>query len=501
MSTATWLDPVVTKSDVFRSLQFMRGDDTDDTAGFQAMLAAVRANGGGHIVMQKPRARYRFVATGQGYPGQDFPSNTEIYGEGGTVIYWAGAPKIADFGSRLGSGKYGWIEIPPHSANILVRDLVIESDNTPFVSYFNNQSSGILIIPSGGPPTRDVVIRDCEFLNHVGFPVHAPGGGLRIHVLRNRYTNCANGENVNADYSVHYQNRFVNTESMEAGGAFNVFALNDFSMCVTNGALLSLGGSTSPGARAPGSLVMGNSIRNAAGLGIIVAEAFVSGWLQGNVIDGAGNSAIQIGGNNKAYCDHNAVVGNLCTGARYGINVFSAFATDTLVAGNTCTEDFYAFLCSSTRATVIWNRFSGSSKDVAFNVADGTLFTSNIYDDSHYYVLGSAAFIPPVLPTGRETAILGALDQGFALIQIRNWSRASAVALDFTGILRTGEAFAIYNPCDLLGTPVVRRAYSGAPISIPMGTYGPPDDWSVSTRQPLPRPGLNFGAFVLARAD
>jgi len=102
--------PVVTKSDVFHSLRYMRGDDTDDIAGFQALLADVRANGAGHIVMQKPAKRYRFVASGQRYPGQDFPSNTQVYGEPDTEVHWTGAPKIDDSGGKAGTQRYGWLK-------------------------------------------------------------------------------------------------------------------------------------------------------------------------------------------------------------------------------------------------------------------------------------------------------------------------------------------------------------------------------------------------------
>ena len=500
MSAATWLDPIVTTGDTFLSLNFMRGDDTDDTPGLQSLLAAVRANGGGRIVMQKPPRRYRFVATGNGYPGAQFPSNTEMYGEDGAEIFWTGSPKRDDFGGVAGSQRFGWLDIEPGSSAILIRDLIIRSDNTPFVRYFNNQSSGIMIQASGHSATHDVMVRDCAFLDHAGFPVHAPGGGFRIHTVRNAYTNCANGENNNADYSVHYRNRFVNTESLEGSGACSIFAMNDFSSSFTNGAVLSLGGNTSRGARVPGSLVVGNSIANVPGLGIIAAEAFVNGFIQGNVIDGAGNSGIQIGVAAVAFCDHNAIVDNVSTRARYGINVFSAFATDTLVAGNSCTNDFYAFLCSSPRATVIGNTFSGSGKDVFFNVADSTVFAENAYDSTRFGVLHSAAFrrVPP--PSRPEVAVMGDVDAAWAVVQVRNWSSSGSVRLDLSGVARHGEQFAIYHPYDLLGAPVARVTYLGSPVRLSMTRIQPPTDWTVSTSQALPPLGPRFGGLVVVRA-
>jgi len=496
LSTATWLDPVVTKPDVFYSLQFMRGDDTDDTTGFQAMLAAVRANGGGHIVMQKPRARYRFVSTGQGYPGQDFPSNTEMYGEPGTEVYWTGAPKQDDFAMKARSQDHGWLEIAHGSSNILIRDLVVRSDNTPFTSYFNNQSSGIYVNVAT-PASHDVMIRDCGFLNHVGFPVHAPGGGNRVHTIRNVYRNCANGENNNGDYSVHFRNRFINSEGLEASGAFNIFALNDFSQSFTKGAIMSLGGDISSGTRRIGSLAVGNSIKNAPGLGILTADAFASGWLQGNRIEGAGNSAIQIGGATHALCDHNAVVDNICVSAKYGINVFSMLATDTLVATNSCTDDFVGFLCSSARATVIGNTFSGTFKDVAFNVADGALFTRNSYSGARFEVRGSAAFSRAASPAGVEIAFLGRIDQGMVTIQIRNWSSLSSVALDFDGILQVGEQFALYHPYHVLDAPIMKATYTGKRIDLPLRRIAAPPDWPVSTSHSIPELGTTFAAFIL----
>jgi len=453
-------------------------------------------NGGGHIVMQRPPARYRFEATGNGYPGANFPANTEMYGEAGTEVYWTGAPRVDDYSMKAHTERYGWVAIGSGSSNILIRDLIIRSNNVPFVAYFNNQSSGIsLETPPRAP--HDVMIRDCKFLDHVGFPVHAPAAGDQIHTIRNVYENCANGENTNGDYSVHYRNRFINTEGIEASGAYNVFALNDFTQSFNKGATMSLGGDTSPGRRRIGSLVVGNTIKAVPGLGILTADAFASGWLQGNLIEGAGNSAIQIGTETKALCDHNAIVNNICVESRFGINVFSSLATDTLIADNSCTQNFVAFVCSSAGATVIGNTFSGRFKDVSFNVADGALFMSNSYKESRFEVRGSAAFRRATSPTGVEVAFLGAIEHGMVTIQIRNWSLAPNVDLDLNGILHVGERYALYHPYDLVGAPVMKGEYGRTPVALRMQPIPPPTAWPVSTRRSLSALGISFAAFVL----
>jgi hypothetical protein len=496
MSSPTWLDPIITKPDVFHSLQYMRGDDTDDTAGFQAMLAAVRMNGGGHIVMQRPPKRYRFEATGNGFPGANFPSNTEMYGEVGTEVYWTGAPKKGDFGGKAGSYRFGWLDIGHGSSTILIRDLIIRSDNTPFVSYFNNESTSIHLEVTPRPP-HDITIRDCVFLNHVGSPIQAPGGGVRIHTIRNTYQDCADGENVNADYSVHFRCRYINTESLEASGAYNVFALNDFAKSFTTGAVMSVGGDTSRGARRPGSLVIGNTISGTPGLGIITAEAFVEGWLQGNVVEGAANSAIQIGGATPGLYDHNAIVQNICSSSRFGINIFNTLATDTLVAENVCSDDFYAFLCTGARATVIRNAFSGRGMDVSFHTADSTLFLDNTYHTNRLEVLGSAAFLRSVLPTGAEASFFGSIEQGMVTVHVKNWSADPIVRLDLGGILAVGDRFALHHPYDLLGVPVLEGTYSGFPLRLTMEAIVAPPDWSVSTSHSMPRLERTFAGFVL----
>jgi len=496
MSSPTWLDPIITKSDVFHSLQYMRGDDTDDTTGFQAMLAAVRMNGGGHIVMQRPPKRYRFEATGNGFPGANFPSNTEMYGELGTEVYWTGAPKQGDFGGKAGTYRFGWLDIGHGSSTILIRDLTIQSDNTPFVSYFNNESTSIHLEVAPRPP-HDITIRDCVFINHVGSPIQAPGGGVRIHTIRNTYKDCADGENVNADYSVHYRCRYINTEGLEASGAYNVFALNDFANSFTTGAAMSVGGDTSRAARRPGSLVMGNTISETPGLGIITAEAFVEGWLQGNVIEGAANSAIQIGGATPGLYDHNAILQNICNNSRFGINIFNSLATDTLIAENTCIDDFYAFLCTGARATVVRNVFSGRGMDVSFHTADSTLFLDNTYQTQRFEVRGSAAFLHSISPSGAEASFFGSIEQGMVTVHLRNWSSDPIMHLDIAGIVPVGDSFALHHPYDLLGSPLLEGTYTGAPLSLSMEAIAPPSDWSVGTSQPLPRLKPTFAGFAL----
>jgi len=213
----------------------------------------------------------------------------------------------------------------------------------PFVAYFNNQSKGIQL---DTPPRarRGVAIPDCEFTDHAGFPVHAPGGALRVHMIRNTYRNCANGESVNADYAVHYRNRFVKTESLEAGGAFGIFARNDLCKSGTKGAVHSLGGDASRGVRRPGSLVIGNSIRDVPALGIITAERFAARRCREMPLTVPGIPPFR-----------SAPPQRLSTIALVSSTMCARgpdfqLAMDTLDAGNTCTVDFYAFLCSSARA-------------------------------------------------------------------------------------------------------------------------------------------------------
>jgi len=122
-------------------------------------------------------------------------------------------------------------------------------------------------------------------------------------------------------------------------------------------------------------------------------------------------------------------------------------------------------------------------------VAGGALFSGNFYDSSRLEVRGSAAFSPPMPPSGVDIAMLGSIGQRMVMIQIRNWSLQPAVKLDVAGILERGEDFALYHPYDLLGALVTKGVYNGTPIVLSMRPIAPPNVWVVNTRWRLPAVG------------
>ena len=103
------------------------------------------------------------------------------------------------------------------------------------------------------------------------------------------------------------------------------------------------------------------------------------------------------------------------------------------------------------------------------------------------------------MPTGVEVAVRpNRYEAGRANVIIYNWSGAAAVDVDLSGVLKSGDHYAIRPVQNLFGSPVVSGTYTGGSVSIPMDAYAPPTPiggWLVT---PSPT-GPQFNVMLVTR--
>lgn len=314
------------------------GDGThDDTAAIQAAFAACSAAGGGVVTM--PPGTYKLSLTGAspggvGHYALLIPSNVTLRGVPGRSTFLNG-------GMILGtpSSYYDALTMAPGTSNVVIEGISFLGQNNPFV--FETQLQMACIEAQGGTST-DIIIRNCTFDNQYGFTVHNEGGGQRIHVLSCAMRNCANGLNVNADYSIQSGNRLLNVESIEAGGAYTIITKNilEGAGSATVGGI-SLGGRTSPGSLGPGVICVGNAIVDSPGTGIAINDGVTDSIVAHNIIIRSSNAGIELvsGGFNpiaRVQVTNNAIAdaGLTTGGASTRVGVYCQANTGGRISGN-----------------------------------------------------------------------------------------------------------------------------------------------------------------------
>ena len=502
MSAPTWLDPVIQPRRTFNALDYMAGDGSDESAGMRLLFAARAAiTGDVAIYFPAPPVSYHVISAAPGGTNATViagvGSDTLIYGDGaGSLIKWTGVSKIDDVGNTHNTGSQQLFNLT--GARILIRDLTIQGDNDPFVAYSNNQSAAVKA------KSTDVVVRDVTFANLVGFIAADDFTGAgRNHMMRCTLDHCANGTNFGSDYSIQFRNKYITTEGIEYAGVPGVIALNDM-----RGGGISAGGNNDPGARKPGTIVVANSIDSSAlGVALITAEAYVNGWVQGNVVGRARDIAIQIGSSTPALYDSNTVVDNYADGGRIGLEIVS-LARFTMVASNVRLHG--ASVGAEVRAddvSLLDNRMTsgtGGAKDIILqSTAQGARLIGNTYTTLDAKA-GSTQVSNPTRPTGVEVRVDGDVRNGFATVQVRNWDQAGSVSLPDSALsgsgLKPGDVYEIRHPYYLLADePYQEGLYTGKPVDLEMREVAPPEDWTVSTTQQLPILGPKFNAFMLFR--
>jgi len=193
-----------------------------------------------------------------------------------------------------------------------------------------------------------------------------------------------------------------------------------------------------------------------------------------------------------------------------------AFQNNYIVGGNLPLDVRYW-----TQATVSGNTLYGAGTMV--NLSDTTTLTQQWSGDQYYRDPGATAWKyagTSYTFSGWQAATgLGATDQavaggptapwvlvrpnayqaGRATIIVYNWTRQASVAVDASGVLRTGDRYEVRNVQDLFGSPLVSGTYGGGPLAIPMTAVQPPTPIGMAS-SPAPVTGPDFNVFLLTTA-
>jgi hypothetical protein len=197
------------------------------------------------------------------------PSNMMITGDG------PGRTIISIINATEGAAGYGVNCFGVTSkSNVIFDGLHFVGENDPYAYVLNNQGCCIRTYTSD-----NVIIRNCRFESLWHFSCH-DDASTRVHLLDCSFEDCANGPNINADYSLQSRLSFKQSEGIEASGAVCVFS--DISGEDFQGVALSLGGNQ--GAETPGSIAVNISIDGSTGNGVVIADGWVNGSLCNVVI-------------------------------------------------------------------------------------------------------------------------------------------------------------------------------------------------------------------------
>jgi hypothetical protein len=113
--------------------------------------------------------------------------------------------------------------------------------------------------------------------------------------------------------------------------------------------------------------------------------------------------------------------------------------------------------------------------------------------------LGATDQTSTASPTGQTVFVRpNQYDPDRAYVIVYNWGGAAMVAVDVSGLLRTGDHYEVRNAQDIFGPPVASGTHSGTPLALPMGGVSPPTPIGRSTPTP-PQTGPFFDVFVLTR--
>jgi hypothetical protein len=89
-------------------------------------------------------------------------------------------------------------------------------------------------------------------------------------------------------------------------------------------------------------------------------------------------------------------------------------------------------------------------------------------------------------------------EAGRAHVVVYNWGKQDSVAVNVSGVLASGDRYAVRNVQDLFGKAVASGTVSGTTITIPMGGVAPPVPVGLKV-SPAPKTGPEFDTFLVTR--
>ena len=100
-------------------------------------------------------------------------------------------------------------------------------------------------------------------------------------------------------------------------------------------------------------------------------------------------------------------------------------------------------------------------------------------------------------PTGVRVFIRpNACEAGRANIIVYNWDQKDSVEVDFSSVLKTGEAYELRDAQDFLGAPAMKGVYAGGAVAVPMKLTGIAQP---ATQQKFQHTPPEFNVFVLTK--
>jgi hypothetical protein len=243
----------------------------DDTPAIQAAVNAAVIAGGGTVYL--PAGTYRLSrqgvsASAAGGYAVRLATGVSLRGAGyGTVLRNTGM--LGGASSVDNATWYSAIECPDGIHDLVIEGVRFVGDNSPFQDssvWYQRQMDCVGV---RGSACHDITVRHCWFQSQYGFTVHNEGVGERVHVVDCHSMQCANGQNVNSNYSIQARNTLVDAESIEASGAHSILTDNIVLRPSETG--ITLGGFTSPGV-IPGGVIGRNQVIDSKAAGIGIAD-------------------------------------------------------------------------------------------------------------------------------------------------------------------------------------------------------------------------------------
>ncbi len=419
---------------------------TNDTA---AVAAAATAAVGKELYFVRAKYLIRMTATGGG--AVVFGNNSTASGEGsGSIIYCVGSDAQNNGDIDHKTAFY----IPSNVSKVTIKDLhfIGENNASSFIEAYQNQSN---IIGGFGTGSSDVTVTHCIFEETFGFPIH-DWNTVRYSITHNRFLYCANGINVNGDYSYQCHNFLYKTEGIEASGSYSKICYNTLILCGVSlsgsGMCLSIGGHTSPGSSMPGVLVQGNQIISPYSGGLVLADAAYDCLVCDNLIIGTQSASypgLQLVSSGYNPVLRNTVRGNKVIDSNFH-GVLNSSDTELIFENNQVyttggTTVSYAFIDYAGGARLINNTLKGSTKDLA--PGNGTYLRGNKFSSPPAFdfsipgkftpdsdVKGSdVASAATITATGRQFHVTGTT--GISAISTTNVPPGTEIEIIFDGAL------------------------------------------------------------------